>query len=354
MANIKISNLDLESRGIKVSNFMLTIPDKQTLTISGDENSGIKQLLNGILGFSSLSFGTIAVEGAEVQNLPPHKRGFVCISEDWGLFPHLSVKANLGFGLRFKKISKEEKDQKLERYLRQFRLYDKQNLFPSNLTDHDRYRLTLARAAITEPNLLALHEPFKAFDVPTRDAFINFTHEIQDIFGLTIAYFTSNPVDVMGVSTTLAVMADGYLQQVGKVQDVYDNPTSTRVAKSTGEINVVRAQVVMGGDFYMFSTKLGGLNLRSSEKLRPDTDVELLIRPEHTQVVPLGHTADARNVFSGQIRQIRYVSGFQFLAIKTDDEQLFISVQNPEHGFSLNDDIDVILTRNEYPIVKRQ
>lgn len=353
MANIKISNLDLEYKGIKVSNFMITIPDRQTITISGDQSSGLEALLNGLLGFTSLAFGTISVEGNEVQKLPPHKRGFVCISDDWGLFPHLNVKANLGFGLRFKKITQDEKEQKIERYLRQFRLADKQNLFPSSLTDYDRYRLTLARAAIIEPSLLVLHEPFKTFDVPTRESFISYTHEIQDIFGLTLAYFTANPVDVMGVSTHLAVMADGYLQQVGKVQDVYDNPTSTRVAKSTGEINVVKAQVVMGGDFYMFSTKLGGLNLRSAEKLRPDADVDLLIRPEHTQVVPLGNTADARNVFSGQIRQIRYVSGFQFLAIKTDDEQLFISVQNPEHGFALNDDIDVILTRNEYPLVKR-
>lgn len=333
---------------------MLTIQDKQTITISGDEHSGTKALLAGLLGFTGLSFGTISVDEEEVQAKPPHQRGFVCISEDWGLFPHLNIRANLGYGLRFQKIPKEEKEQKIDRYLRQFRLGDKQNLFPQNLTIQEQYRLALGRAAITEPNLLVLHEPFKAFDVPMREYFVSYTHEIQDLLGLTMAYITSNPVDVMGVSTHIAVMADGYLEQTGKVQDVYDNPSSTRVAKSTGEINIVRAQVVMGGDFYMFSTILGGLNLRSREKLRPDTDVDLLIRPEHTQVVPLGMTAEARNVFSGQIRQIRYVSGFQFLSIKTDDEQLFISVQNPQHGFSINDDIDVILTRDEYPIVKRQ
>jgi ABC-type Fe3+/spermidine/putrescine transport system ATPase subunit len=354
MAVIKISNLDLEYQGQKVSNFMLTIPDRQTTTISGDEESGKDTLLAGLLGFTSISFGTITVDEVEVQSLAPGKRGFVCISSDWGLFPHLNVRANLGYGLRFRKLPKEERELKIDRFLRQFRLTELQNLFPHMLSVNEQYRLALGRAAIVDPELLILDDSFSNFDVPVRESLVTYTHEIQNILGLTIAFITKNPMEVMGVSTHIAVMADGYLEQTGKVQDVYDSPTSTRVAKNTGEINILRAQVVMGGDFYMFSTKLGGLNLRCAEKLRPDTDVDILIRPEQTQVVPLGQTADARNVFSGQIRQIRYVSGFQFLSIKTDDEQLFLSVQNPQHSFGINDDIDVILSRDEYPIVKRQ
>ncbi|MCJ8344888.1 TOBE domain-containing protein, partial [bacterium] len=131
------------------------------------------------------------------------------------------------------------------------------------------------------------------------------------------------------------------------------SPSTPIVAKATGEINSINAQVMMSGDFTMFSTKLGGFNLKSQSKLRMESQVELLIRPEQTKIVALGNTADARNVFSAKIISIQYMAGFQYVHLETDDTKPFISIQNQDNTFKVDDDIDVILTRDEYPIIKK-
>jgi len=354
MATIRISNLDMTARGQKISNFMLTVHDKEVFSICGDASSGKGALVDGLLGLSAISFGTIAVDDVEVQDLAPNQRQITRITDGWGLFPHLNVRGNLGYGLRFKKMAKNEIQERLERYLRHFQLFESQNLYPVNLNPREQFRLTLARAAITEPNLIILEEPFKRYDFHTRQEFVNLARDYQQDFGLTLLFLTESPLDVMGISDHMAVMRGGYLEQSGRTQEIYANPVNTHVAANTGEINILKAQVVMGGDFYMLSTKVGGLNLKSAERLRPEMQVEILIRPEFTKVVPLGKTEDARNVFSGQISHMRYMGAFQYLSLKTEDQVPFLSVQNIEHSFDLNEDVDVILTRDEYPIVKLQ
>jgi len=353
MSQIKISNLDLEYNFQKVSNFLMTIEEGSSLTLVGDENSGRQTVVEGLLGFAPVTSGSISAGDEEIQDLPPNKRKIVRIGREWGLFPHLTVAQNISFGLNFSKQSKEKAKDITELTLELVGLLGKQNLFPTNLNREERYALALGRAAAIRPNLVILDDPFRDFDAQARATMVSITARLMGALKMTMLFSTSMPGDFMGISETTAVLAGGYLEQIGKTREVYESPRSKMVANLTGEINAVKAQVVMGGDFYMFSSKLGGLNLKTSQHFRAESEVEILIRPEHTRIVPLGKTADARNVFSGKIQQIRYMSGFQYVQIQTEEEDPFLSVQNMEQSFEVNDDIDVILTRDEYPIVTR-
>ena len=353
MSDIKFVNIDIESGSQKISNFIATIMKGQSLTLLGDKDSGRDLLIQGILGFTPLQSGSILVDEEPIHTLPPNQRKIVKISSDWGLFSHLSIEDNVSFGLRFKKLSKAELIEQKETTLKIFGLLDKSKQFCTQLQDFEKFKVAMARAAAINPNLIILEDPFQAFDVNTRSDFIKMISELQRKAGLTLMYSTNSPTDYMGISSKTAVLANGYLEQYDSTQIVYENPSSILSAKLTGEINCVKAQVVMGGDFTMFSSKLGGLNLRVSKNLRVESEVNILVRPEHTRIVPLGETEEARNIFSAKIKSIQFMSGFRYVLLKTEDDEPFLSIQNMDHAFDIDDDVDVILTKDIYPIMSR-
>tara|TARA_Y100000589_G_scaffold120727_1_gene115181 strand:- start:20598 stop:21659 length:1062 start_codon:yes stop_codon:yes gene_type:complete len=353
MSDIKFVNIDIEFGNQRISNFVASILKGRSLTVVGDQNSGREALIQGILGFAPITAGSILVDEDPVHTLPANQRKIVKIGSDWSLFPHLSIEDNVSFGLRFQKLSKTEIVDQKETILKIFGLLDKSKQFCTQLRDIDRFKVALARAAAIEPNLIIFEDPFQSYDVNTRLDYLKVVSELQRKAGLTFLFSTSSPTDYMGISTKTAVLANGYLEQYDETQKVYESPTSVLSAKSTGEINCVKAQVVMGGDFTMFSSKLGGLNLRVSKKLRVESEVSVMIRPEHTRIVPLGETEDARNVFSAKIKSIQFMSGFRYVLLKTEDDEPFLSIQNMEHAFNIDDDVDVILTKDIYPIMTR-
>lgn len=353
MPVIKINNLDVEFEGEKVSNFIATLEQGDSLTIVGDENSGRRALIEGLVGLTPILSGNIEVDDEKIHNQPSNIRKIIKIGSDWALFPHLSVEDNVSFGLRFKKIKRNELIEQRDKILKIFNLTKLGKQFCTQLNKFERFKVALARAAAIEPNLVVLEDPFAEYDVKTRLEFLKNLSELQAKAGLTLIFSSNSPTDYMGISKYTAVLAKGYLEQIDLTQSVYESPTSILSAKATGEVNCVKAQVVMGGDFTMFSSKLGGLNLRVNKNLRVESEVEILIRPEHTRVVALGQTEDARNVFSGTIKSIQFMSGFRYVMVKTEDDELFLSVQNMDEPFEINDEIDVILTRDEYPIMTR-
>lgn len=353
MPVIKINNLDVEFGNDKISNFIVMLEQGDSLTLVGNENSGRQALVEGLIGFAPILSGTIEVDDEKIQSLPSSKRKIVRISSDWALFPHLSVEDNVGFGLRFKKMKSAQQLEQREKILKLFGLLEVSKQFCTQLNDLEKFKVAFARVAAIDPYLVILDEAFSGFDVKTRLEYIKVVSELQLKAGLTMLYSTSSPTDFMGISKYTAVLAKGYLEQLDLTQRVYENPCSILSAKATGEINCIKAQVVMGGDFTMFSSKLGGLNLRVNKNLRVESEAEILIRPEHTRIVALGKTEDARNVFSGKIQSIQFMSGFRYVLVKTEDDEPFLSVQNTDQSFEINDEIDVILTRDEYPIMTR-
>ncbi|MBW7876396.1 MAG: ABC transporter ATP-binding protein [Candidatus Cloacimonetes bacterium] len=354
MGQIKINNLDIQAGANSIcSNIIFSIPKNTVATIAGDLESGRHELVDAILGYIRPTNGTILIDSEEIQTLPVNKRKFVCINQDWSLFPHLNVRQHIEFGLAFHKLEKGEAQQRVDRILQVLGLAEKQNLLPTHMNYLEQFKTVIGRAAAIEPNLVVMREPFMSFDGHKKRQLAGLFRELQSEFKFSALISTDNPLDTMGISEQLIIMSKGYIEQVGPTREVYDYPSSMLVAQMTGEINVLQGQVVMGGDFYMFTTKVGGINLKCKEKLRIETQVDILIRPEHSKLVPLGKTADARNVFSAKIRRIDFMGGFEFVELATEDNTTFLSVQNAEQGFQVGDDIDVILTRDDYTIRKR-
>ncbi|MCO4783870.1 MAG: ABC transporter ATP-binding protein [Candidatus Cloacimonetes bacterium] len=354
MAKIKINSLDIQvGKETVVSSAIFSLDDNQVSTLTGDEKSGIFEVSQCITGYLPHSAGTILAGEDEIQGLAPSKRKVVRISKDWALFPHLTVKQNLEMGLTLKKMKSDEIQEISKQYLSNLQLTEKSAMFPDVLSIENQFKLALARAAIIEPNLIILEEALGPYDFQTRQKLVKIASEVKKQFSLTLLFVTKFPIDVLGISDRLIVMHKGFIEQSGDAQDVYEAPATPIVAKATGEINSINAQVMMSGDFTMFSTKLGGFNLKSPNKLRMESQVELLIRPEQTKIVALGNTADARNIFSAKIKSIQYMAGFQYVHLETDDTKPFISIQNQDNSFKVDDDIDVILMRDEYPIIKK-
>ena len=280
---IEIRNVSKSFNGTKVlQDLNLDIHDKEFITLLGPSGCGKTTTLRIIAGFETPDEGTVMFEGKNLATVPPYKRNVNTVFQKYALFPHLNVYDNIAFGLKIKKVSKEEIAQRVDEMLKMTNLVGFEKRHVATLSGGQQQRVAIARALINRPKLLLLDEPLGALDLKLRKDMQNELKRIQHLTGITFIYVTHDQEEALSMSDTVVVMADGQIQQIGSPEDIYNEPKNAFVADFIGESNILDG--VMVEDYKALFA--GAVFDCLDSGFAPMEPVDVVIRPEDVDVVP--------------------------------------------------------------------
>jgi len=221
-----------------VENISLTIEPGEFMTLLGPSGSGKTTTLNLIAGFETLTAGTISLNGADVGNLPPHKRNLGMLFQNYALFPHMTVAQNVAYPLRERKVAKAEIARRVAEVLELVQLPGRDDNYPSQLSGGQQQRVALARAIVFNPKALLLDEPLGALDRNLRGALQAEIRRIHREVGSTFVFVTHDQEEAMNLSDRIALFNSGHIEQVGSPEELYRAPETLFTAKFLGDSNV--------------------------------------------------------------------------------------------------------------------
>ena len=217
----------------------LDVAQGEFFTLLGPSGSGKTTTLRLIAGFAIPDEGTIELRGADVGALPPYARDVNTVFQDYALFPHMTVRENVEYGMRIKKVPREERRTRVEEALAMVRLDDFGARKPAQLSGGQRQRVALARAIVNRPQVLLLDEPLGALDLKLRQEMQVELKRIQGEVGITFVYVTHDQEEALTMSDRLAVFNEGRIEQLGTPAEVYERPETEFVAGFVGISNVL-------------------------------------------------------------------------------------------------------------------
>jgi spermidine/putrescine transport system ATP-binding protein len=283
--------------GFALSNFSLFVRKNEFVTLLGPSGCGKTTTLRIIGGFETPTEGDILFEGRDIKNVPPHKRQVNTVFQKYALFPHMNVFENIAFGLTIRKIARKTIEEKVSNILSLVNLkgYGRRKI--ASLSGGQQQRVAIARALINEPKVLLLDEPLGALDLKLRKEMQFELKNMQQKLGITFIYVTHDQEEALTMSDTVVVMNDGKIQQIGKPEDIYNEPKNPFVADFIGESNIVPG--VMLEDYLV---KFSGAIFPCVDKgFGNNADVDVVIRPEDVDILPKD-----KGKLSGVVRNVTF------------------------------------------------
>jgi spermidine/putrescine ABC transporter ATP-binding subunit len=275
-------------------------------TLLGPSGCGKTTVLNLIAGFFSPDGGEIRVDGDLVNDVPTYKRQVGMMFQNYALFPHMSVAANIGYGLKARRLPKSEIERRLREVLGLVRLTGYEDRRPRELSGGQQQRVALARALVIKPKVLLLDEPFSALDKNLRGSMQVELREIQRKLGVTTVFVTHDQSEALSLSDRLAVMSEGRIRQLGTPEEIYRRPCERFVASFVGDTNVLHARIE-SIDATCAIVVLGAARIRvASAPLRDlavSAAVDLFVRPEQLRLTEFNEPCASKGTIVGQIYQ---------------------------------------------------
>jgi spermidine/putrescine transport system ATP-binding protein len=286
-------------------------------------------------GFEEPTKGTIFLGGDDVTDLAPYRRNVNTVFQSYALFPHLDVFENIAFGLRRKKVPKDEAQKRASAALELVDLPQLGKRKPGQLSGGQQQRVALARALVNEPSVLLLDEPLGALDLKLRKQMQFELKRIQSEVGITFIYVTHDQEEAMTMSNRLAVMRAGKVEQIGSPEFVYENPATEFVAGFLGASNLIPGTVgEQSGEFTTVSLDAGGTVRLPSERLNGSSgSVSIGVRPEKIKLQAAGsETPDGWNIVSGRLDLSTFTGvSHQFTVKGPTGRTLMVYAQNLGH-----------------------
>jgi putative spermidine/putrescine transport system ATP-binding protein len=236
---------------VAVDGVDLDVHDGEFLTLLGPSGSGKTTVLRMIAGFELPTAGTIELGGRDVTRVAPFDRDVNTVFQDYALFPHMTVQQNVEYGLRVKKVPRDDRRRRAQEALDAVQLADFGPRKPSQMSGGQRQRVALARALVNRPKVLLLDEPLGALDLKLREQMQVELKEIQRQVGITFVFVTHDQEEALTMSDRIAVFNEGRVEQVGSAADVYEKPATTFVAGFVGTSNLLSgdaARTILGHD----------------------------------------------------------------------------------------------------------
>ena len=263
----------------------LYIRENEFLTLLGPSGCGKTTTLRIIGGFETPDKGQVLFDGKDITNLPPNKRQLNTVFQKYALFTHMNIAENIAFGLKIKGKSKSYINDKIKYALKLVNLDGYENRMPDSLSGGQQQRVAIARAIVNEPKVLLLDEPLGALDLKPRQDMQYELIRLKNELGITFIYVTHDQEEALTMSDTIVVMNQGYIQQIGTPEDIYNEPENAFVADFIGDSNIFDAVMVqdklvqiLGAKFACVDTGFG-TNKPVDAVIRPE-DVEL-VAPEN-------------------------------------------------------------------------
>jgi len=300
----------------------LGVHEGEVLALLGPSGCGKTTTLNLIAGFVEPTAGRVLIDGEDVTGRPPHLRGLGVVFQSYALFPHLSVRENVAFGLRERRLPAAEIERRVGDALELVRLDRAGRQRPGELSGGMQQRVALARALVYRPRVLLLDEPLAALDRKLREGMRDELRAIQRAVGITTVFVTHDQAEALGLADRLAVMNRGRIEQLGAPREVYERPATRFVADFIGASTVLRARAIASD-----RVTVAGATLRlTGATLTVGSDVELAIRPERVRLAP----GPADNVLDARIEALVYQGAqTEVTATLGDGQRVLVFVTEP-------------------------
>lgn len=261
----------------------LKVDEGELLAVVGPSGCGKTTLIRVIAGLETPDAGRVVIRGKDATSAPTEKRNVSLVFQNFALFPHMSVEENVAYGLRWKRLSRAEKEERVREALEMVGLSELRRRKPHQLSAGQQQRTALARALAPRPETLLLDEPLSALDADLRDRLRLEIRRIQKELGITTILVTHDQEEALGIADRVAVMNQGALVQVGPAWEVYDAPASAFVARFIGKGNLIEAQITESAAEI---GPLGSVPLsRIPPAFRQSGKALVLIRPEALRVL---------------------------------------------------------------------
>src|SRR3989449_3150132 len=321
--HLRVSHVTKRFGGVTaVDDVSFDVPRGSFATLLGPSGCGKTTTLRMIAGFYEPDAGDIELAGKRINNLPAHRRGAAMVFQDYALFPHMSVRANVGYGLRLQRKSKADIAKKVDETLKFVGLAGLGDRQPNQLSGGQQQRVAVARALVVEPQILLLDEPLSNLDAKLREEMRFEIRRLHETFGITTLYVTHDQAEAMVISDRIAVLDRGRVAQVGSAEEIFQQPRTRFVADFIGRTNLVDA-VAATPD----AVTRGALRLRvASADLTPGARVSVSIRPHEIALATSteGHAGD--NVVSGRVRRVSYLGDAVDYQIELADSDVVLRV----------------------------
>ncbi len=328
---------DVEVRGLSkhfgsvvaVDDVSFTLKPGEFVALLGPSGSGKTTILMSIAGFETPTAGRIHVAGRDVVPLPANKRNIGMVFQKYALFPHLSVARNISFPLEMRGWPRRRRDDAVRRALATVRLDGYAARMPSQLSGGQQQRVALARAIVFEPPLLLMDEPLGALDKKLREELQLEIKRLQQRLGITVLFVTHDQSEALAMADRVAVMNHGRVEQIGRPQDLYNEPASLFVADFVGDSNFIPGAMAdpgqPGADVVALRSTGGhrmlGRAAAGARDLTPGRQATLMVRPENVRLRPTDRR-DVADALTGRVRDIVFGGATNMYVVALDTTEM--------------------------------
>jgi putative spermidine/putrescine transport system ATP-binding protein len=296
-----------DGRSLVIADLDLEIHEGEFLTLLGPSGSGKTTTLMMLAGFELPSGGEILLDGRSLLRIPPYRRDFGMVFQNYALFPHMTVAENLAFPLRVRRIGRAEAEGRVRRALEMVRLAGFGDRRPGQLSGGQQQRIALARALVFDPKLVLMDEPLGALDKQLREELQLEIRQLHRQLGVTLAYVTHDQAEALTMSDRIAVFEGGRIRQLATPEALYERPADAFVAQFIGENNRLAGQIAVA-DRGRCTVRLGDgttIAAATEQALASGDAVLVSLRPERVRLAP----ADAAlaNRFAGRVEEVVYI-----------------------------------------------
>ena len=329
---------------LAVNDVSFEVYDGEFLFLIGPSGCGKTTTLRMIGGYETPSSGEISIRGRVMNDVPLDKRNIGMVFQSYALFPHMTVRQNVEFGLKTRGIGRSERREKAEGALKLVELEDLGDRFPSQLSGGQRQRVALARVIVYEPDILLLDEPLANLDKRLRDVMRIELKKLQEKVGITTLYVTHDQEEALAMADRIAVMDQGNLLQVGAPREVYNQPKTSFVATFLGETSSFTgfgdgvtddiAHIVMEEGFRSA--------VRHANDIAKGDRLTISIRPERVQLSK-ERPAQMENIFAGTVDFVEYLGAYAVYLIRLESGKAMIEASEPipsgQNSFEVGDHV---------------
>ena len=314
-----------------IKNLSLDIYEGEFLTILGPSGCGKTTILRLISGLEEVTSGNIYIEDIDVTYIDPTKREVNTIFQNLALFPHMTVKDNVAFGLKMKKVNKEEIEKRVQRALKLVKLEGFEERFPSQLSGGQQQRVAIARGIVMNPKVLLLDESLCSLDLKLKRQMQIELKKIQKKLGITFIYVTHDQDEALTMSDRIVIINKGIIEQNDTPQNIYKYPKTTFVADFIGESNIIESHITKITEEEVEVTTSNGikLSLPNDKEYELNEKIHLMIRPENIKISDnilkdsiIGTVKD--NIYDGSITKlvVEIQNGLE-LKVNTHEDENF-------------------------------
>ncbi|MCB1233068.1 MAG: ABC transporter ATP-binding protein [Verrucomicrobiae bacterium] len=320
---------------VAVREASFAIEKGEIFALLGPSGCGKTTLLRMLAGFIEPDEGRILIEGEDITKLPPERRPVNTVFQSYALFPHLTIRDNIGFGLKMAKRPKSEIDSEVDRMLDLVDLTEHGDKKPDRISGGQKQRVAIARALVNKPRVLLLDEPLAALDLKLRQRLLVELDDIHDEVGITFLYVTHDQTEAMAISDRIAVMQRGTLEQIGTPAEIYEAPVNSFVAAFIGDTNFLRGKVVTATDEEYSQAEIEGvgeIRLFNDRPLKPGEEIALSLRPEKIRIESHAPPTDpGLNAIEGIVEDVIYLGSMTRYWVRVGDQRIAAERQHSRY-----------------------